>query len=275
MRSSRRLRRSAASPTRLCSRRSSVLPYAESVTEKPRFDEVGPNANAVRAMFADVAPRYDRMNRTLSAGVDVLWRRHTVRRVLAGQNRRLRVLDVCSGTGDLALALARAGCDVVGTDFCAEMLERAMTKRREATNDVRFLAADTQRLPFDDGEFDVATVAFGIRNVHDPRVGLADMRRVVKPGGRVFVLEFSKPKTRLVGPAYLWYFRKVLPRLGRILAPATRRHEAYDYLPESVLRFPEREEFVRLMQDAGLEDARFEPLTFGIASLYEGRKPIG
>lgn len=224
-------------------------------------------------MFADCAPRYDRLNRTLSAGVDVLWRRRTVKRVLACFDRAPRVLDLCSGTGDLALALARAGCEVVGADFCPEMLERAVDKRRRRSPDLPFIAADAEHLPFEDASFDVATVAFGIRNVHDPRRGLEEMARVVRPGGSVFVLEFSKPRAPVFGPAYLWYFRRVLPRIGRLLAPSARRHEAYDYLPESVLRFPEREDFVALMVEAGLGDARYELLTLGIASLYQAQVP--
>lgn len=223
-------------------------------------------------MFADCAPRYDRLNRTLSAGVDVLWRKHTVRRALQDKDpKQLRVLDLCSGTGDLALAFAREGCSVVGADFCPEMLYRGNEKRlarSDLDGDLRFVAADAQRLPFVDNEFDIATVAFGIRNVHAPRRGLQELARVVRPGGRVFVLEFSKPRARIVGPLYLWYFRKVLPKIGKLLAPAARKHEAYDYLPESVMRFPEREEFCALMVEAGLVSAEYEPLSFGIASLY-------
>ena len=245
-------------------------------SEKPKFDEIGPDGRAVRDMFADCAPRYDRLNRTLSAGIDVLWRRRTLRRALEGQTvRGLRVLDVCSGTGDLALAFAARGCSVMGVDFCKEMLFCGAQKRRarELPGELGFVAADAQHLPFEDDSFDVATVAFGIRNVHDPLQGLRELERVLRPGGRVLVLEFSKPRTKLIGPAYLWYFRKVLPKLGKLLAPATRRHEAYDYLPESVMRFPEREEFCAVLEAAGLQGAQHTLLSFGIACLYEAQVP--
>lgn len=242
--------------------------------KKPRFDDVGPDAGDVRAMFADVAPRYDLVNRTLSGGVDVLWRKRTIKRALHGLDHAPRVLDVCSGTGDLALAFERAACDVVGADFCREMIYCGEDKRRRAQREgLRFVVADAQRLPFDDDAFDVAAVAFGIRNVHDPCVALREMARVVRPGGRVLVLEFSRPRSKVIGPLYLWYFRKILPRIGKWIAPAARKHAAYDYLPESVMRFPEREDFCALMGEAGLVDARYELLSFGIASLYQARVP--
>ena len=245
---------------------------------KPQFDEVGPDGQQVREMFAGVAPRYDFLNRTLSLGIDSLWRRRTVRRVLAdaaegGVERRLRVLDLCTGTGDLALAFARAGCDVVAADFCPEMLVLGEAKRHSANggDDVRFVGADAQHLPFDDDAFDAATVAFGIRNVHDPMRGLRELARVVRPGGGVYVLEFSKPKAPVVGPLYGLYFRHVLPRIGRMLSPKSRGADAYGYLPESVQRFPDREDFCELLRSAGLVDPRFELLSFGIASLYSAR----
>lgn len=233
-----------------------------------------PDGPVIRQMFADCAPKYDFLNHTLSGGVDRLWRRHTVRRALepfvAGQDAQ--VLDLCSGTGDLALAFAAKGCSVIGADFCPEMLEIGERKRRAAkrAQGLRFLAADAQALPFEDDRFDLATVAFGIRNVQDPQRGLAEMRRVVRPGGKVFVLEFSRPRTPVFGPAYMWYFQNVLPRMGSLLSRGSRNSKAYEYLPESVLEFPDREDFVSLMQAAGLSDCRYRLLSFGIAALYEG-----
>ncbi len=247
-----------------------------------------PEGREVRKMFAEVAPRYDFLNHTLSGGVDALWRRKTVAVALEGmaldgmplegmgdKASALRVLDVCSGTGDLAFSFARAGCRVFGGDFCFEMLERGENKRgmRKGGERVRFFAADAQRLPFAPDTFDCATVAFGIRNVQDPVQGLRDMARVVRPGGKVLVLEFSKPRTPVLGPLYLWYFRKILPKIGALLSPRSRGSDAYKYLPESVMKFPEREAFIALMGEAGLERSRFKLLSFGIACLYWGFVP--
>jgi demethylmenaquinone methyltransferase/2-methoxy-6-polyprenyl-1,4-benzoquinol methylase len=221
-------------------------------------------------MFADVAPRYDFLNRTLSAGADVRWRRAAVRQALAGGNGTPpRVLDLCTGTGDLALAFAARGSDVVGTDFCPEMLILGERKRRRAASTrVCFLAADALLLPFPAAVFDVASVGFGIRNVADPLRCLREMARVVRPGGRVLVLEFARPRMPLVGSLYLCYFRHVLPRLGALLSPRSRGRHAYAYLPETVLAFPDRDDFVDLMRQAGLVDPSYRLLSFGIAALY-------
>jgi len=241
-----------------------------------------PEGAKVRRMFAEVAPRYDLLNHTLSGGIDALWRKRMVAKALEGGaglegSAAVRVLDVCSGTGDLAFSFARAGCLVFGGDFCVEMLERGEEKRssRQHGERVRFFAADAQRLPFARDSFDLATVAFGIRNVQDPVQGLRDMARVVRPGGKVLVLEFAKPRTPVLGPLYLWYFRRILPKIGSLLSPGSRGSKAYDYLPESVMQFPEREAFVSLMEEAGLESCQYKLLSFGIACLYWGLVPKG
>ena len=228
-----------------------------------------PEGAAIRSMFARVAPRYDRANHLLSMGIDHGWRRAAVR--FAELQPGERVLDTCCGTGDLALALTRAGGEVVGTDFCPEMLTHAVTKSR-AAGAPRWLAADTMRLPFADDSFDLATVAFGIRNVEDPVAGLREMGRVVRPGGRVLVLEFCRPRLPGLRQAYLLYFRRVLPRLGRWISGDTEG--AYDYLPDSVMKFPERGAFLELMSDAGLESPRMRLLSGGIAALYRAEIPV-
>ena len=216
-------------------------------------------------MFARVARRYDRANHLLSLGIDRLWRRTAVR--AAGLTPGARVLDVCAGTGDLAFAFGRAGAAVIGADFCPEMLQRTHKKSQgDGAHRPVFLAADTLDLPFAGGQFDVVSVAFGIRNVADPVAALREMRRVARPGGRVIVLEFARPRLAVLGPLYLFYFRRVLPRLGRWITGDTGG--AYSYLPASVLAFPEREDFLELMRRAGLESASYRLLTGGIAALY-------
>jgi len=228
-----------------------------------------PDGTTIQRMFAAVAPGYDRANRALSLGVDRWWRRQAVRltRVQPGEHG----LDVCAGTGDLSLALQRAGAKVIGTDFCMPMLAIADAKNATHAADVpspRFLAADTLALPFRDGAFDFVTVAFGIRNVSDAIAGLREMARVVRSGGRVVVLEFCKPRLPLLGFAYRFYFRNVLPRLGGWISGA--KNGAYRYLHDSVMVFPEREAFLALMTEAGLVQPRVHLLTGGIAALYRG-----
>lgn len=225
-----------------------------------------PDGVTIQRMFAEVAPGYDRANRALSCGIDGLWRRRTVRVVDVKPGER--GLDVCAGTGDLAFALQRAGATVVGADFCAPMLVRACAKTAAGASAPRFLAADALALPFATGTFDFATVAFGIRNVSDPRAALREMARVVRPGGRVVVLEFTRPRVPLLGAAYRFYFRRILPKLGAWISGA--RNDAYRYLHDSVMAFPEREQFVALMRDAGLGAPRQRLLTGGIAAIYRG-----
>ncbi len=225
-----------------------------------------PEGPQIRAMFASVADRYDRANHLLSMGIDVYWRRAAL--AFAGLQAGEHVVDVCAGTGDLSLTLAKAKAKVVGSDFCPEMLVYAMRKRARLPEGSRpeFVAADAMKMPFPDNSFDLATVAFGIRNVADPVAGLREMARIVRPGGRVLVLEFSKPRIPLIGSLYLFYFRHILPRLGRLITGD--QGGAYQYLPDSVMKFPERQKFNQLMEEAGLETPRHRLLTFGIASLY-------
>ena len=223
-------------------------------------------------MFGEIAPRYDLLNHLLSGGVDFYWRWRTVR--AARPTGPAPILDVCTGTGDLALAYARAGrnAPVVGTDFTHEMLVRARAKPQAANSPtaIEFLEADTQRLPFRDDQFQIVSVAFGLRNVSDTRCGLREMTRVCRPGGRVVVLEFSTPRNRAFGAAYRWYFRHVLPRIGQLLA--RNQQSAYNYLPQSVSEFPDGARLAAIMQECGLSDVSYRPLTCGIATLYIGVK---
>lgn len=225
-------------------------------------------AASIRSMFADIAPRYDLLNHLLSLNVDRYWRWRTTRLVPpdpAGPH-----LDVCTGTGDLALAYHRAGrgkVGVVATDFCAPMLVRGHAK---AAGVIPFLVADTMRLPFPDASFQTVTVAFGLRNVADTLAGLREMARVCRPGGTVAVLEFSTPRLWPLRPFYLWYFRTILPLIGRWVSKSS--DFAYSYLPASVAAFPEREALASIFAEAGLADTTWRSLTFGIATLYWGRK---
>lgn len=226
-----------------------------------------PDGTTIRRMFAEVAPGYDRANRALSLGIDTYWRRRTVAavEVSAGEFG----LDVCTGTGDLAFALYRAGARMVGSDFCAPMLTRAIGKRGEVRSRTpQFVAADALALPFPPSTFGFATVAFGIRNVSDPVHAMAEMARVVRPGGRVVVLEFCQPRVPVLGTLYRFYFRRVLPTLGGWISGA--KNGAYRYLHDSVMAFPEREGFLALMRRAGLAAPSLTLLTGGIAAIYRG-----
>jgi len=229
-----------------------------------------PDPAAVQSMFARIARRYDFLNHTLSLGVDRSWRKRVVRE--AGAVDGALVVDVCSGTGDLAAAFAREGARVVGVDFTREMLARAPKKLRADGPAGLFVQGDALRLPLADGVADVATVAFGIRNVADRGAGLAEMARVVRPGGRVLILEFSTPRRGPFGWAYRTYFGQVLPRLGRLVS---RHEDAYSYLPRTVLSWPDPGAFQAEIEDAGLVDCGYLRLTRGVACLHWGRVPGG
>ncbi len=226
-------------------------------------------------MFRQIAPKYDFMNHLLSLNIDRYWRWRSVRRLRLQDS--LPVLDTCTGTGDLALAIARQGpksVDVVGSDFCHAMLEIASRKairQPDTAQRVRFLEADSQYLPFADEIFQCVTVAFGLRNVTDTKRGLHEMARVCRPGGQVLVLEFSRPRMWGLRQSYNFYFKHILPAIGQWFASNDK--SAYQYLPESVGQFPDGQALADLMTEAGLCDVSYTPLTFGVATIYEGRKP--
>lgn len=233
---------------------------------------VDKSAGRVQRMFGEIAGRYDLLNRLLSAGIDRRWRRRTVHLVAPSRGP---VLDVCTGTADLALAYWRQGggrVRVVGADFCREMLIQGGRKiyREGASSGVSLVEADATNLPFPADVFEVVCVAFGLRNVCDTDRALAEMVRVCQPGGRVAVLEFALPQPRPLRALYGWYFGRVLPRIGQVLA--RNRHNAYNYLPESVGEFPQREALSRRMEQAGLSEVRYYVFTLGIATLHVGIK---
>jgi demethylmenaquinone methyltransferase / 2-methoxy-6-polyprenyl-1,4-benzoquinol methylase len=234
---------------------------------------VDKSSDRVRRMFGQIAGRYDFLNHLLSLGIDHYWRWQTVRRV--PPRGELPILDLCTGTGDLAFAYDRAACgkvNIIGADFCHEMLEIARNKAAGDGRDSRitFLEADAQSLPLPTDAFQIVSVAFGLRNVADTDRGLAEMVRVVAPGGRVAVLEFSSPTREPFKSLYGWYFRNVLPRIGQLIARNSA--SAYEYLPASVGEFPQGEALAERMCAAGLDDVRCYPLTLGVATLYVGKK---
>jgi len=217
----------------------------------------------VKEAFARIAHRYVLTNHVLSCGIDVLWRRRVGRMVAERAPRR--VLDVATGTGDLAIEVQRRcpGAEVTGTDFCEEMLERA---RRRGLRETR--VADALELPFETGWFDVVTVAFGLRNMAGWEAGLREMARVTRAGGRIIVLDFSLPRGWMRRP-YVLYLKRVLPRLAGAL---TGERGAYEYLAETIERFPCGEEMLALFARAGMHDAQWIPLSGGIASVYLGSR---
>lgn len=227
----------------------------------------------VQQMFGEIADRYDFLNHLLSLNVDRYWRWQTIRR--APPPLRGSILDVCTGTADLALAYHKATLGkvpVVAADFSHPMLARGQQKSLGAAglDNLHFVECDTQRLPFDDGAFQLVTVAFGLRNVTDTDRGLREMARVCQEGGRVVVLEFSMPQRPILKQMYGFYFRHVLPKVGQ--AVARNRYDAYNYLPSSVQEFPSGDALVRKMRFAGLSSVRQISLTFGVATLYIGTK---
>ena len=214
--------------------------------------------SAVESMFDRIAPVYDAMNRVMTAGLDQRWRALTAAKVVRPGDR---VLDACCGTGDLALAAHEAGGHVTGLDFSEPMLERA----RRKSDAIEWVRGDLLELPFEDASFDAATVGFGVRNVSDLRLALAELRRVLRPGGRLAILEITTPR----GPLRVFYrlwFDRIVPLLGKLL----RGGSAYTYLPASVRRFPGPEDFAALLGAAGFEDVSFRLLAGGIVALHRG-----
>ena len=217
-------------------------------------------AKDVQTMFDRIAPVYDVMNRVMTAGLDLRWRRLTAEAVV---RRGDRVLDACCGTGDLAVADLRAGGDVTGLDFSPRMLERA----RRKSDAVKWVEGDMLALPFEDGSFEAATVGFGVRNVVDLEHGLAELARILVPGGRVGILEITTP-TGLLAPFYRLWFDRIVPLLGKVL----KGGEAYSYLPASVRRFPDKEALAGLLRTAGFDGVEYRTFAGGIVALHTGTK---
>ncbi|HEU5064582.1 MAG TPA: bifunctional demethylmenaquinone methyltransferase/2-methoxy-6-polyprenyl-1,4-benzoquinol methylase UbiE [Gaiellaceae bacterium] len=212
----------------------------------------------VRKMFDRIAPVYDAMNRLMTAGLDRRWRRETADAVVSPGDR---VLDVCCGTGDLALSAAEAGGKVTGLDFSEQMLGRARAKEPA----IEWVSGDALALPFADGAFDAVTIGFGLRNLADGELGLAEMRRVLSPGGRVAILEITRPRG-VLAPFYRFWFDGVIPLAGKVLPGGS----AYSYLPASVRRFPDPRSLAKLMDEAGFDEIRWRLFAGGIVALHTG-----
>jgi demethylmenaquinone methyltransferase/2-methoxy-6-polyprenyl-1,4-benzoquinol methylase len=229
------------------------------------------SARWVRGMFGRVAHRYDLANHLLSCNIDRYWRAHTVRRTREVLRRPdARVLDICCGTGDLLLALAGHDRPVLGSDFCHPMLVAAHAKIARCHAPAVLFESDALRLPLRDASLDLVTVAFGFRNLANYEAGLAEMRRVLGPGGMAAILEFSQPPNALFAAAYNLYARRILPWIGGLISGS---RDAYTYLPESVRKFPRAGELAAMMQRAGFAGVSYEYLTGGIVALHIGRIP--
>jgi demethylmenaquinone methyltransferase/2-methoxy-6-polyprenyl-1,4-benzoquinol methylase len=229
------------------------------------------HARQVREMFAGIAGKYDLLNHLLSGNTDVRWRRLVARKLkdtLTGPESI--ALDVACGTGDLSLTLREiTGARVIGTDFCRPMLTRAKEKAHKDAAPIPFVEGDALNLSFADNSFDAVTIAFGLRNLADFERGLRELRRVLRVGGRLGVLEFSQPVIPGFRGAFQWYFNKVLPRIGGLVSGS---RGAYEYLPDSVSKFPNQKDLKALMERVGFSNVEYQNLTGGIAALHLGTK---
>ncbi len=233
--------------------------------------EMSNKGKQVCEMFKGIASRYDFLNKLLSFGMDTYWRRFAARLVYYSMGGT--ILDAATGTGDLALSIAAftpASVRIVGMDFCKEMIELARIKTENSRDKERidFTVAPCEVIPFRDCSFDSVTIAFGIRNLYNRTEGLKEMYRVLKPGGKIVILEFSAPENGFLGLIYSWYFKKVLPFIGGFVS----NFNAYKYLPESVYEFPSREDFKKIICSYGFVDVSHQDLTSGIVTIFTGRR---
>lgn len=233
------------------------------------YSSDGSKREQVEQMFDAISPKYDLLNRLFSMGIDQRWRRLVIRSV--GEEPTDRLLDVATGTADLAILAAKTVKEVIGIDISEGMLSHGRTKVKDRGLEDRITLqqADSIALPFDDARFDAVTVAFGVRNFEDLERGLSEMFRVLRPGGRLFVLEFSKPQRTPMRQLFRFYFHRVMPLIGRLVS---KDNAAYTYLPESVDAFPQGKAFEEVLNTCGLKEINSRLLTFGVATLYMARK---
>lgn len=237
-----------------------VTPYQKEAAKKQQVEE----------MFDNIAPKYDFLNHLLSMGIDKLWRKRAVKMI--GKHNPKKILDIATGTGDFALEMVRLNPDkVVGLDLSEQMLSHGRVKieHKGLSSLIEMVKGDSEKLPFDDNSFDAISVGFGVRNFENLDQGLSEIYRVLKPGGILAVLEFSKPKVFPIKQIFYFYFHFVLPLVGKVFSKDQR---AYTYLPESVEAFPEGDAFVEILQKQGFKSIKCTGLTFGISSIYSGIK---
>ena len=243
-----------------------------STKQAPAAVDLSKDRERIRGMFSGISRRYDFLNHLLRLNRDRSWRRRTARELAPGGNEL--ILAACTGTADLALELSQyvdrdAGGHVIGADFCAEMVCLGEQKRLKKKEDrCTLILADTLNLPFADETFDGATVAFGIRTLCDLEAGLRELRRVLKPGGRLALLEFTPPRGAVLRSLFALYFRRILPWLGRLFSRSSKGAEAYSYLPASVREFPGPQELEELIRKAGFDSVRHHLMTMGIVALH-------
>jgi demethylmenaquinone methyltransferase/2-methoxy-6-polyprenyl-1,4-benzoquinol methylase len=239
-------------------------------TVTPYNDNNKGKKEQVAEMFNNIAPKYDFLNHFLSMGIDVLWRKKAIK--LLRQSQPKQLLDIATGTGDFAIeALSLNPDKVIGVDISEGMLGMGKIKieKKGLQSKIELLLGDSEKLPFQDNTFDAITVGFGVRNFENLEKGLTDMHRVLKSGGTALVLEFSKPKAFPIKQLYNFYFSAILPLLGKMVS---KDSSAYTYLPESVKAFPDGEDFLAIYRKVGFIDVKQIPLSFGIASIYIGKK---
>jgi len=238
-----------------------VLPYKEQQTGKKE---------QVAEMFNNISKKYDFLNHFLSLGIDILWRKKAIK--LLRKDQPKLILDIATGTGDFALeALALNPDKIIGVDISEGMLEVGKAKmiKKGVSDRIEMQLGDSEKLLFEDDKFDAVIVAFGVRNYENLKKGLADMRRVMKPGGKTVIIEFSKPTKFPMKQLYNFYFKYILPRIGRLVS---KDNAAYTYLPESVESFPDGKRFEQILTEVGYKNTECIPLTFGISSIYIAQK---
>ncbi|MEZ7853755.1 MAG: bifunctional demethylmenaquinone methyltransferase/2-methoxy-6-polyprenyl-1,4-benzoquinol methylase UbiE [Cyclobacteriaceae bacterium] len=238
-----------------------VLPYKDKNTSKKE---------QIAAMFNSISGKYDFLNHFLSLGIDILWRKRAVR--LLKKHQPKLILDIATGTGDFAIeALSLNPEKIIGVDISEGMLSVGREKliKKNLTDKIELISGDSEFLPFEDNFFDAVIVSFGVRNFENLEKGLSDMLRVLKPGGKVVILEFSKPKSFPFKQIYQFYFQWILPKIGKLIS---KNHAAYTYLPDSVEAFPDGDDFLNILNKIGFQKNQCTPLTLGISSIYSGSK---
>lgn len=236
----------------------------------PYKDKGGTKKDQVAEMFDNISPKYDFLNHFLSLGIDILWRKKAIK--LLRPLKPKKILDIATGTGDFALEAMSLNPDkIVGVDISKGMLEvgREKMKKRGISDRIEMLDGDSERLPFEENNFDAVIVAFGVRNFEHLKKGLGDMHRVLRPGGQVVILEFSKPTRFPIKQIYQFYFKWILPKIGRLVS---KDNAAYTYLPDSVKAFPDGDRFIGILEEIGFTNTKCKPLTLGISSIYTGVK---